>query len=64
MWCWVRAIAFLCLSAAAVAQSPPAVTLSGVVMDPSGAAIPHARIALHNTANDGASGDRRRNGNG
>src|SRR5580700_9276696 len=49
---WLCAIAVVCLSAAGLAQTPPAVTLSGVVMDPTGAAIPHAQIALHGTSGD------------
>src|SRR5471032_2223689 len=49
---WMRAVAVVCLSAAASLAQTPAVTLTGVVVDPSGAAIPHAEIDLHSAAGD------------
>jgi Carboxypeptidase regulatory-like domain/TonB dependent receptor len=50
----LRAFALLCLFAARLlpAQSSAAATLAGTVLDPSGAAIPHATVHLHNDAAD------------
>jgi Carboxypeptidase regulatory-like domain len=47
-------LVLLCLSTSvfAHAQSPASVPLAGAVLDPSGAAIPHASLHLHNSSSD------------